>query len=100
MKLNIYPQAGPHQEAYIVGDRAALESLWKTIAKALGEGKESSSMEATPSDGECYPVLVICCEDDGWWSDLTLPYASKVFGDGRSPFFLLTRERYRELMNP
>ena len=97
-RLHIYPQGGPHQEAYIVGGKAALESLRATIDRALADG--SSSMEATPSDGEYYPALVILCEDDGWWDDLVLPYASRVFGDGKSPYFLLTRERYKELMKP
>lgn len=73
--LHIYAQDSWHQEATIVGNRAALEHLVKLLQLALemDPGCEFS-IEVSANDGEGYECKVICLENEKQWDDLATPY--------------------------
>lgn len=92
--LHIYAQATWHDQAIIVGSKAALEALGKAIAKALEVGK--SSAQSHTADGEGYAVMVAVHEEQ----DLAGPYTDRGWmgeDDGKSPCSLFTGDEYRKL---
>lgn len=92
--LHIYAQAMWHDQAFIVGSKAALEALGKAIARAIESGK--SSAQSHTADGEGYVVMVAVHEAN----DLAEPYTDREFmgkDDGKSPCDLFTGDEYRKL---
>ncbi|MDI6824664.1 MAG: hypothetical protein QME87_09970 [Bacillota bacterium] len=94
---HVYPQRRWHDEAYIVGDEAALRRLAKAIKQALAGGQ--GSCETFAADGEGYEVVVVRLRDPGLWDLLRLPYADDYAVDGRKeaigPRELLVKLRRR-----
>lgn len=75
-KLHLYAQLQWHDEAYIVGNRQALESLRDAISKVLAsEGPEL--VDTFASDGEGYCVAV-ALSDDETFDKLAPPYTSDI----------------------
>lgn len=93
--LHIYGQEHEHQEAYIVGNREALETLRAAIDRALTHEDGLAMSEQFTSDGEGYEVFVVR-RDDPWepgsvWYELHSPYALYDLGANAKihPFTLL-----------
>lgn len=80
--LHVYGQDAWHDEVYIIGNRAGLESLLNTIIRAIETGVDStpSCDESDPvfvSDGEGFTTVVFCDESDWqgeFWRNLAMPY--------------------------
>ena len=81
--LHIYAQQGPHDEAYIVGNKPALLQLRRAISAALknenGLGETSRFAKCvSAADGEGYTVGVIQLNEDfggrTWNELLCSPY--------------------------
>mgnify|MGYP001567222731 FL=1 len=89
--LHIYAQGSWHEEAYIVGNREALETLAQNIEAALRDGRSKRGSYA--SDGEGYNVVVVLL-DKPWrgpeWDTLRLPYTDEPAKrmEGRGPWTL------------
>jgi len=83
--LHVYSQVAWHSDVHIIGNRAALESLYKAIEEALASGMAESKGMA--SDGEHFTTKVIL-EDSPWdgrvWSNLGMPYLADYAADNRS----------------
>lgn len=67
--INIYAPEYHHDEAYIVGNRAALESLHKRIETLLalpeiGNASDGSWLNGCDSEGEGYTVHLIRVSDE------------------------------------
>lgn len=63
LALQIYAQALWHEDAYIMGNRAALEGLRDAINHALEGGKPEELNAFVEFDGEGYGVWVCECAD-------------------------------------
>ena len=92
--LHVYSQPDNYMEAWVVGNRAGLESLRAAIDKALSSHK----LEGAPvfaADGEGYTLLVLPVSDPKALEDLKLPYYE--FGPssgGTHPYHLVTKDDY------
>lgn len=88
--LHIYAQPYWHAEAYIIGDRKALQLLRDSIDVALQSGNHSSQTFA--NDGEGYMLCVMVNEK---MEDIRLPYTDEIAYDGRlkSPHEVYPHER-------
>lgn len=77
--LHIYAQDSWHQEATIVGNRAALERLVAVLHRALemDAGIELST-EVFANDGEGYECRVIRLENETQWDELATPYTDEM----------------------
>lgn len=75
--LHIYGQSQWHDEAYIVGNRAALERLHKSIGEALQYGESRKCF--VPSDDEVYDVYISCVDDAFDFETLPLQYHDTEF---------------------
>jgi hypothetical protein len=95
--LHIYPQPSWHEEAWVVGNRAALEALRDTISRALESNKpEGATMFA--NDGEGYQVLIVPVDESGMDS-LKLPYHDEPTPwKGRHPVEIIGATEYRRIM--
>lgn len=98
--LHIYGQGAWHEEADIVGDRAALTALRDAIDRALSEG--SASTDAMVTDGEGFPVVVIRLDDAETLARLPLPYSDEMaYRPGTiTTVDLVGRDRYLALLRP
>jgi hypothetical protein len=70
--LHIHSQLLWHDDAWILGNRAALVALRDAVDAALRDGQ--SSITAFVSDGEGFVVNVVCREDID--AQAAVPYAS------------------------
>ncbi|WP_083995503.1 hypothetical protein [Caryophanon latum] len=87
--LHIYGQRSWHQEAFIVGNRAAL----KQLQLAIGEALENGEMRETffPSDEEGYDVYIACVDDAFDFETLDLPYHDEeLFNKPKPPLKAFT----------
>lgn len=78
--LHVYGQTSWHDEAWIVGDRPALQALRDAIDAALHSEKGFAATTMFVSDGEGYSLVVIAA-DQGTIDTLHLPYIDKIAGD-------------------
>lgn len=82
--LNVYSPQFWHDEAGIVGNRAALEQLKRAIDEALKDGA-SGFGAYTAGDGEGFGALVLLLPDDEDHYDfvpsIKLPYADEIAAD-------------------
>lgn len=81
--LHIYGQQSWHQDAFIVGNRAALEQLYKGIGEALQHGEKREVF--FPVDGEGYNLYISCVEDDFDFEQLDAPYHDPEIFEKRKP---------------
>lgn len=75
--LHVHGQPMWHDSVYIIGNRAALESLRRALDIALLSGKAKLESNVCTSDGEGYRVEVILRDksfDDEAWAKARLPY--------------------------
>lgn len=77
-RLHIYAQQMWHDEAYIVGERDALESLRDAITRALVNN--SARMCAYCNDGEGYDIHVLCVDEEKA-GILPAPYTDDIAKD-------------------
>lgn len=102
-RLHIYAQPSNHDEAYIVGNRAALIALRDAIETAItsmpdaGTNSVADVKDCFTSDGEGYHLIIICESNNETWEKLQLPYTSPMMCTGDSPFTLIGGDRYRKL---
>lgn len=93
--LHIYAQPFWHQEAFIVGNREALEYLRDAINSALAE--EAGSADAFAADGEGYEIKVYKEEGEEFWNKALLPYTDEkmfvVSTDAISPWNLFRKHK-------
>ena len=94
--LHVYAQDQWHDEAFLVGDRAALEKVRAAIDAALESG--FGKAVASAADGEGYHLHVVR-HDAERMKRLRLPYASFDHPDikGRYPSSLVPREEGEEV---
>ena len=82
---HIYAQYAHHGEAFIIGNRIALERLKEALDRALNE-KEGEA-ELMVNDGEGYSVYVLLNNEE-WssdkWAKLAVPYTAD-YAKERSP---------------
>ncbi|GAE36310.1 hypothetical protein [Halalkalibacter akibai] len=76
---HIYGQDMWHGNAFIVGNRSALEELRNAIDTALKYGEISTTL--SPSDGEGYELLISCVEDGFNWDLIDMPYHDPEYFD-------------------
>jgi hypothetical protein len=91
--LHLYAQEQWHDEAYIVGDYAALKQLRDALDMALETGR--CSMLVFAADGEGYRLHVVQHET-ARMDRLRLPYAKTIYGPepkGRYPSSLVSHHR-------
>ncbi len=81
--LHIYGQQSWHQDAFIVGNRAALEQLYKGIGEALQNGEKREGF--SPNDGEGYNLYISCVEDSFDFEQLDVPYHDPEIFEKRKP---------------
>lgn len=96
--LHIYAQEFNHADAWIVGERGALEALRASIDAALANGSAASPHYC--ADGEGYTAIVVCAEPEKVRA-MRLPYQELLnedCGEALTAFELLDRERYRSLV--
>lgn len=86
--LHIYGQGSWHEEAYIIGDRKALEFLREAIVHALQSQDGTDMVEVSVADGEGYTVHIVCHPTDRM-ENLTLPYSRDLFKEKRHPSSLV-----------
>lgn len=96
--LHIYSQGSWHEEAYIVGDRKALELLYKAIEAALQSQDGTDKVEVSVADGEGYTVHIIS-HPTHRMENLTLPYSRDCFKDKRHPSSLVKDRPDDEIMD-
>lgn len=95
--LHIYPQTSWHEEAWAVGNRAALEALRDAINRAL-ESNKPEGVTMFANDGEGYRVLVVPLEDSDV-DTLKLAYHEEPTPwQGRHPVEVVGTEEYRRIM--
>ena len=70
--LHIYGQQMWHDDAYIVGNRAALQRLRDEIDQALQYGEKKDVF--SPKDNEGFDLFVTCVDDQFDWEQLDSPY--------------------------
>ena len=85
--LHIYSQLFEHCEARIVGNKAGLQELVKTIEAALKcSGEAISAEEVFATDGEGYDVEVVVMPND-WndpkWKESPPHYCDRGYDDDR-----------------
>ncbi len=82
--LHIYGQQMWHDNAYIVGNRAALQRLQDQITQALQYGEKKDVF--FPNDGEGYDLYVACVDDQFNWENLEAPYHdTEIFEKRKQP---------------
>lgn len=81
--LHIYGQQMWHSDAFIVGNRAALERLYKGIGEALQHGEKREVF--SPVDGEGYDLYISCVEDAFDFEQLDAPYHDPEIFEKRKP---------------
>jgi hypothetical protein len=81
--LHVYGPAHWHDEAHLVGNRAALEDLKRALEEALASGDDVSLAYA--ADGEGFGCTVILVEDDTQWQQIRRPYHGDLARDKREP---------------
>ncbi|MFA5790758.1 MAG: hypothetical protein WC976_06875 [Caldisericia bacterium] len=78
--LHIYGQSSHHDDAFIVGNRGALEKLKKAIEKALsGDEGTDNIVSVSVNDGEGYDLHITMDNSDwgkGRWSKRAVPYTA------------------------
>ncbi len=74
--LHVYAQPFWHQEAFIVGNREALEALRDAIDSALAEDEGKAVVVA--ADHEGYDLHVYREEDQSYWENSMLPYTDEA----------------------
>jgi hypothetical protein len=81
--LHVYSQEIPHAEAFIVGNREALEALARQIQAVLSGTHTASVMTYFAGDGEGFMLGVKLELDnlDRW----VLPYYHEAFDQGQNP---------------
>lgn len=102
-QLHIFAQHDWHDDAYIVGEREALEALRDAIDRVLSANK-AQVMGAFVSDGEGFNVIVAPLEE-AQFDKLKLPYTGKNAGDKRDklhhglklPNDLISQDEYAKL---
>ncbi len=84
--LHLYAQSQWHDEAYIVGNRAALTALRDALTRLLDGAASTETLPAYTNDGEGYDLLVRLA-DQRIFDALTVPYTDPIAiaasGDGR-----------------
>jgi hypothetical protein len=99
-KLHVFSQHQSHDDAWIVGDLAALTALRDAIQRVI-DGKQASGAKAFCEDGEGYTTIVLCVEDPKIWENMALPYTdvegipqeTNVF-----PFHVIDVDLYRRIV--
>lgn len=81
--LHIYGQHSWHQDAFIVGNRAALQRLHKAIGEALQHGEKREAF--APVDWESYHLFISCVEDAFDFDQLDEPYHDPEIFEKRKP---------------
>ncbi|ARJ37509.1 hypothetical protein SporoP8_00610 [Sporosarcina ureae] len=81
--LHIYGQPSWHGDAFIVGNRAALQRLRDTINQALQFGEKKEVF--FPEDEEGYSLYISCTDDSFDLSQLDLPYHDPDIFENRKP---------------
>lgn len=82
--LHIYGQQMWHDNAYIVGNRAALERLRDQITLALQHGEKKDGF--SPSDYEGFDLYVACVDEQFDWDQLDAPYHDpEIFEKRKQP---------------
>ncbi len=97
--LQIYGQHSEHADVCVVGDIDSLTRLRDALTEIVDGGRTSSASRSFASDGEGYAVIVIQSTDEEMIR-LEDQYEYAEWRDRenkKSPFELLTKERYGEL---
>lgn len=85
---HLHAQESPHDEAYLIADRAALFEIMRAIGEALGTGNPAMATLYT-ADGEGFDLVVVkedAAMGTGWWQEGALPYSDEEYmGDGSKP---------------
>lgn len=81
--LHIYGQPSWHGDAFIIGNRAALQLLRDTIDQALQFGEKKEVF--FPEDEEGYSLYISCIEDSFDLSQLDPPYHDPDIFEKRKP---------------
>lgn len=94
--LHIFEQAIPHDNAFLVGNRAGLEKLAELIHRAL-DGSPAGGLFTT-NDEENYCPIVTLMPDD-LIDQIPLPYSMEGFGSGQKKLIpdIVSREEYRRI---
>ncbi|WP_252504094.1 hypothetical protein [Sporosarcina sp. Marseille-Q4943] len=96
-KLHIYGQQMWHSDAFIVGNREALERLRNAIDQALQYGEKRELFY--PEDNEAFDLYISCTEDSFAMSQLDPPYHDpEIFSKRKNPvqafrYYPLTNEK-------
>ena len=93
---HLYAQGVPHDEAYLLSDRAALLGVRNAIGAALESPNGVGQAEVLAADGEGYTLFVLLA-DQGELASSETPYTSADAFDPRPeavhPAALLIRRR-------
>lgn len=92
---HIYGQGMWHGDAFIVGNRTALEEMRNAIDIALKYGEISTTL--FPSDEEGYDLFISCVDDRFNWDLVDMPYHNPDYFDTpKTPIKAFKRYKLRD----
>jgi hypothetical protein len=80
-RLHIYPHREPGGNAYIVGERAALNHLAKALAKAAQGAVGLEKITSFTSDGHEYNIIITSEIEDAEWQTANPSYKDMQSSD-------------------
>lgn len=80
--LHLYAQPSWHEEAWICGEREALQRLHEALGRALSSGTPQQ-MPAMSGDGEGYTLHIVIADAEQMQTIAT-PYTDEVASDSRT----------------
>lgn len=84
--LHLYGQECWHDNAYLVGNRAALEALHTALGRLLAGGKPAEEVQVEAADGEGYNLYALLWDhpaNSSEWDELRRPYTAEMTLDRR-----------------